>query len=89
MCQNSLPEATTRSPNPELEAARQFPFPSPNHHSRATYLHHGETTCSPFPVRCSRGGGTLQAPLCSLPRPVPRRCDSHQGNYKGKGAEQA
>jgi len=39
---------------------------------------------SPFPVCSPRSGGTLQAPLCTRPRPVPRRCDSHQGDYKGR-----
>ena len=54
------------------------------HYSRATYLDHGESMYSPFPVRCPRNGGSLQAPLCPPPRPVPRRFDAHQGNYKGK-----
>jgi len=39
---------------------------------------------SPFPVRCPRSGGSLQAPLCPPPRPVPRRsAASHQGDHKG------
>jgi len=48
---------------------------------------HGEIMYSPFPVCCPRSGGTLQAPLCPPPRPVPRRCDSHQGNYKRNKSE--
>jgi len=55
-----------------------------NHYPHATYLDHGEIIYSPFPVRCPHGGGTLQVPLCPPPRPVPRRCRGHQGNYKGK-----
>jgi len=39
---------------------------------------------SRIPVRCPRGGGTLQAPLCTPPRPVRRRDNAHQGYYKGK-----
>jgi len=31
------------------------------------------TLLSLFPVRCPRGGGTPQAPLCPPPRPVPRK----------------
>jgi len=59
------------------------------HYSHATYGDHGEGIYSPFPVRCPRSGGTFQAPLCPPPRPVPRRCDAHQGNYKGKGEKRA
>ena len=33
------------------------------HYSRATYLVHGEDMYNPFPVRCPRSGGSLQAPL--------------------------
>jgi len=33
------------------------------HYSRATYLDHGEGMYNPFPVRCPRSGGSLQAPL--------------------------
>jgi len=33
------------------------------HYSHATYLDHGEDMYSPFPVRCPRSGGSLQAPL--------------------------
>ena len=36
------------------------------HYSRATYLDHGGHMCSPFPVRCPRSGGSLQAPLFAL-----------------------
>jgi len=42
---------------------------------------------SPFPVRSPRNGGTLQAPLCPLPSPVPRRYDVHQRNHKGETKE--
>jgi len=56
-----------------------------NHYSHATYLDHGEIMYSLFPVRCPRSGGTLQAPLCPPPRPVPRKCVAHQRNDKGKG----
>ena len=38
------------------------------HYSHATYLDHGEIMYSPFPVRCPRSGGSLQAPL--LPPPT-------------------
>jgi len=41
-----------------------------NHYSRATCRDHGENMYSPVPVRCPRGGGTLQAPLCPPPRPI-------------------
>ena len=34
-----------------------------------------------FPVRCPRSGGTLQAPLCPPPRPVPRSRGTHQGKF--------
>jgi len=55
------------------------------HYSRATYGDHGENMYSPFPVRYPRSGGSLQAPLCPPPRPVPRRSTaSHQGDHKGK-----
>jgi len=40
-----------------------------------------------FPVRSPRSGGTLQAPLCPPPRPVPGSCDAHQGNDKGERSE--
>jgi len=33
------------------------------HYSHATSLDHGEDIYSPFPVRCPRSGGSLQAPL--------------------------
>ena len=33
------------------------------HYSHATHLDHGEDVYSPFPVRCPRDGGSLQAPL--------------------------
>ena len=33
------------------------------HYSYATYGDHGENMYSPFPVRCPRSGGSLQAPL--------------------------
>jgi len=48
---------------------------------------HGEIIYSPFPVRCPRSGGSLKAPLCPPPRPVPRRCDTHQGDYKREESE--
>jgi len=47
---------------------------------------HGEIIYSPFPVRSPCGGGSLQAPLCPPPRPVPRRCEAYQGNYKERRA---
>jgi len=40
------------------------------HYSHATYLDHDEIMYSPFPVRCPRGGGTLQAP----PLPSAQAC---------------
>jgi len=55
-----------------------------NHYSHATYLDNGEIMYCPFPVRCPHGGGTLQAPPCPPPRPVPRKCVVHQKNEKGK-----
>jgi len=45
---------------------------------------HGEIMYSPFPVCCPRSGGPLQAPLCPPPRPILRRCGSHQGDYTRK-----
>ena len=54
------------------------------HYSHATYGDHGENMYSPDPVRCPRSDGTLLAPLCAPPRPVPRRCGAHQGKYEGK-----
>ena len=36
------------------------------HYSRATYLDHGGDMYSPFPVRCPRSGGSLQAPPFAL-----------------------
>jgi len=48
---------------------------------------HGEVIYSPFPVRCPRSGGSLQAPLCPPPGSVPRRCEARQGNYKRKKSE--
>jgi len=48
---------------------------------------HGEIIYSPFPVRSPRSGGSLQAPLCPPPRPVPRRCEAHEGNYKREKSE--
>jgi len=45
-----------------------------NYYSHATHLDHGEIMYSPFPVRCPRGGGTLQAPLlpsARLQSPLP------------------
>ena len=57
------------------------------HYSHATYGDHGEIMCSPVPVRCPRSGGTLLAPRCPPPRPVPRRCGAHQGKYKEKTNE--
>ena len=47
------------------------------HYSHATYLDHGEDMYSPFPVRCPRSGGPLQAALCPPPRPIPRRYEAH------------
>jgi len=47
------------------------------HYSRATYGDHGEVMYSPVRVRCPRSGGTLQAPLCPPPRPVPRKRDQN------------
>jgi len=64
----------------EKERSKRWNFFLFNHYSHATYLDHGEIMYSPFPVRCPRSGGTLQAPLCPPPRPVPRRNDAHQGN---------
>ena len=52
------------------------------HYSHATYRDHGGIMYSPFPVRCPRGDGMLQAPLCPPPWPVPERCDTRQGNNK-------
>jgi len=60
-----VPNADTGSP---LQGAPFFLF---NHNSHATHLDHGEIMHSPFPARCPRSGGTLQAPLCHPPRPVP------------------
>jgi len=34
---------------------------------RSNTCTHGEIMYSPFPVRCPRGGGTLQAPLALRP----------------------
>jgi len=48
-----------------------------NHTSHAICLDHGEIMYSPFPARCPHVGGTLQAPLCPPPRPVPRRYEPH------------
>jgi len=36
------------------------------HYSHATCGDHGEVMYSPFPVRCPRSGGSLQAPLFAL-----------------------
>ena len=57
------------------------------HYSRATCGYHGEDMYSPFPVRCPRSGGSLQAPLCPPPTPVPRTSRAHQGDYKRKREE--
>jgi len=43
-----------------------------DHYSHATYLDHGEIMYSPFPVRCPRGGGTLQAPLLPSAQACPK-----------------
>jgi len=51
------------------------------HYSHATYQIMAQS------VSCLRSGGMLQAPLCPPPRPVPRRCEVHQGNYKRKESE--
>jgi len=53
--------------------------------SHTAYLAYGGVSfaCSP------RGGGTLHAPRRPPPKPVPRRCDAHRGNHKGKEAERA
>jgi len=87
MCSPSV-EPTYANPFPAITTS-QFFFFWLIHYSHTTYLDHGEVMYSPFPVRCPRDGGTLQAPLCPPPRPVPRRCDAHQGDYKGKEAERA
>jgi len=34
-------------------------------------------TFFPVPIRCPRDDGTLKAPHCPPPRPVPRRCDAY------------
>jgi len=44
-----------------------------NHYYYATYLDHGEVMYSPFPVRCPRGGGTLQAPFLPSAQACPVR----------------
>ena len=55
-----------------------------NHYSHATYLDDGEIIYSPFPVRCPRGGGTLQAPLYPPLRPVQEDAIRTKGNHKGE-----
>jgi len=67
------PTAVTVTAARSLHPLRPAPaFPHPlflfNNYSDATYLNH-----DPVPARCPRGGVTLQAPLCPLPRPVPKR----------------
>jgi len=49
---------------------------------------HSGVMYNPFPVRCPRSGGTLQAPLCLPPRPFPGRCDGNQGNYNSERGRQ-
>jgi len=62
-------------------------------YSYATYGDHDEDMYSSVPIRCPRSGGTLLAPLCPPPRPVPRRRDTHlrkydKGSDKGKGDQE-
>jgi len=42
-------------------------------YSCVTYGDHDEIMYSPFPVHCPRSGGSLLAPHCPPPRPIPKR----------------
>jgi len=75
------PIASSPLPSAQAYPKKIFLF---NHYSRATYRDHGESMYSPVPVRCPRSDGPLLAPLCPPPRPVPRKCEAHQGKYKRK-----
>jgi len=50
------------------------------HYSHATY----QIMARLSTVRFLSAVRAVQAPLCPPPRPVPRRCDAHQGDHKRK-----